>query len=60
MFVARNDVEGKLNNTYFCNEDGAFHWKGFLVNGFIEDLCKEYKHLVYTLCASHGEKVIHW
>ena len=37
MFVPRNDVESKVNGTYFCSEDGAFHWKGFLVNGFIED-----------------------
>ena len=37
MFVPRNDVQGKVNGTYFCSEDGAFHWKGFFVNGFIED-----------------------
>ena len=37
MFVPRNDVESKVSATYFCSEDGAFHSKGFLVNGFIED-----------------------
>ena len=37
MFVPRNDVEDKVNGTYFCSEDEAFHWKDFLVNGFIED-----------------------
>ena len=31
MFVPRNDVESKVNGTYFSSEDGAFHWKGFLV-----------------------------
>ena len=37
MSVLRNDVESKVNGTYFCSEDGAFHRKGFLVNGFIEN-----------------------
>ena len=38
LFVLRNDFEGKVNGTYFCREDGAFHWKGFLENGFIGDI----------------------
>ena len=37
MFALRNDAESKVNGTYFCSEDGAFHWKGFLVNRFIEN-----------------------
>ena len=37
MFVLRNDVESKVNGTYFCSDDGDFHWKGFLVNGFIKN-----------------------
>ena len=37
MFVPINDVKGKVNGTYFSSEDGDFHWKGFLVNRFIED-----------------------
>ena len=37
MFVSIEDVESKVNSTYFCGKNGAFHWKGFLVNGFIKD-----------------------
>ena len=35
MFVPRNDIESKVNSTYFCSEDGAFHWKSLFVNYFI-------------------------
>ena len=34
MFVPRNDVESKVNSTYFCSEDGAFHLKSLFVNYF--------------------------
>ena len=30
MFVPRNDVESKVNSTYFYSEDGAFHWHAVL------------------------------
>ena len=34
MFVPRNDIESKVNSTYFCSKDGAFHWKSLFVNYF--------------------------
>ena len=35
MFFPRNDVESKVNSTYFCSEDGSFHWKSLFANYFI-------------------------
>ena len=37
MFVPRNDVESKVNSTYFCSEERAFHWKSLFVNYLISD-----------------------
>ena len=48
MFVPRNDVESKLNSTYFCSEDGAFHLKRLFVNYLIMSL-KEDGFLPTTL-----------